>query len=317
MKRFLIATTMLFAASSAYADDPQHASATDDEMNPAVADTLDTGDADTTPFTDDHAWVDTPVFGSDGAELGNVERVRLSENDEVDAIVIEYGGTLDIGGREVLIEAGKYMVTTVEGSERLELTYTMAEVEALPDFDEDRVSDYPLSTDESDEEDRWNESGIDDESGTGILAMDDGTGTAYDHADRDRSYALSDDPVMDRQGYTDMHAWIDTPAYGSDGSELGNVERVRLSADQDVEAVVIEYGGTVEVGGREVLIEAGNYRVATVDGEERLELTYTMAEVEALPAFDEDMVSDYPLSDSIVDDGSDAYEDEDEDTSGF
>ncbi|MEE2567709.1 PRC-barrel domain-containing protein [Hyphobacterium marinum] len=342
MKRFLIATTMLVAASSAWADDPVQT--TDDEtLGQALTDTYDNADLDRSPYTDDHAWIETSVYGSDGAELGEVERVRLSADGEVEAIVVEHGGTLDIGGREVLIEAGDYMVATVEGENRLELTYSLAEFEALPDFNEDAASEYPLSDDDynDDEMDDEIETGMTDKPETGDVAMtavefepDAETGVVADsrivEVDHSGDLAMTDGAGMsdgsdlgdsitetvdnadlDRSPYTDDHAWIETSVYGADGSDLGEVERVRLTAEGEVEAIVVEHGGTLDIGGREVLIEAGDYMVAEVDGETRLELGYTLAEFEALPDFNEDAASEYPLSD---DDYNDDETDEETET---
>lgn len=338
MKRFLIATTMLVAASSAWADDPMQ-TAEDETLGQALTETYDNADLDRSPYTDDHDWVETGVYGSDGAELSEIERVRLTADGEVDAVVVEHGGTLDIGGREVLIEAGDYMVTTVDGETRLELTYSLAEFEALPDFNEDAASEYPLSDDDynDDEMDAEIETGMSDKPETGDVAM---TPVAYEQdaetgvvaesqiveVDHSGDLAMTDESGMsdgsdlgdaiaetvdnadlDRAPYTDDHAWIETSVYGSDGSDLGEVERVRLTADGEVDAIVVEHGGTLDIGGREVLIEAGDYMVTEVDGETRLELGYTLAEFEALPDFNEDAASEYPLSD-------DDYNDDEMDT---
>lgn len=182
MKRFLIATSMLaFTAAPAFADDPQ--TYQDDQTPPATTDMPETDepifddqdddtdlmdnddltddedlfdqDADDTwdeaeldeGFTDDHDWIDQDVYSSDGEELGDVERVRLSAAGEVEAIVVETGGVVEVGGREVLIENGEFELTSATEDDEMRVTLTVdaSGFAALPDFDEDRASDYPLS----------------------------------------------------------------------------------------------------------------------------------------------------------------------------
>lgn len=179
MKRFLIATTMLAAISApAFADDPQ-VTGEDNQVPPAsempqttdpltddyiLDDEDDDLDLDDeldedeswdeaeldTPYTDDHDWIETSVYGSTGVELGEVERVRLNDMGEVDAIVVETGGVVEVGGREVLIETGEFeLVVSDEDEERITLTVDAEGFAALPDFDEDLASDYPLSDDDA------------------------------------------------------------------------------------------------------------------------------------------------------------------------
>ncbi|HAQ36825.1 MAG TPA: hypothetical protein DCQ53_15910 [Alphaproteobacteria bacterium] len=165
MKSFLIATTMFAAAAApAFADEPpvveeeigieaetEVNTDTDmdgDDLSQDMQQAWDDADLDRDPFTDDHAWIETNVYGSEGEILGEVERVRLTAEGDVDAIVVETGGVLEIGGREVLIEVGEYELTSVEDENRLVLTVNAAGFAALPDFNEDAASEYPLSDDD-------------------------------------------------------------------------------------------------------------------------------------------------------------------------
>ncbi|WP_417476674.1 PRC-barrel domain-containing protein [Maricaulis sp.] len=311
MKKFLIATTMFVAASTAYAQDPQTMQQdADNDAVHAVARAWDNADLDRGPYTDDHAWIETNVYGSGGAELGEIERVRLTAEGDVDAIVVEYGGILEIGGREVLIEAGDYALTTIDGENRVELSFDRAAFEALPDFNEDAASEYPLSDDD-----------YNDNEAEAELAMSttrsDSARTVQQDADNDLVHAAAnawDNADLDRGPYTDDHGWIDTTVYASDGAELGEVERVRLTSDGEVEAIVVEHGGFLEIGGRETLVEAGGYTLTTVDDEGRIVLVHDSAAFAALPDFNEDAASEYPLSDSDYNDDETELESPDDES---
>lgn len=194
MKRFLIATSMLaFTAAPAFADDPQ-VTPEENQTPPVTSDMPETTDPilddpmaddedaaydelDTDEswdeaelqngFTDDHDWIDTAVFGSNGTELGDVERVRLSDAGEVEAIVVEAGGVVEVGGREVLIENGEFeLVSNLDGENSINLMVDAEGFAALPDFDEDRASDYPLSDDDAFDD-------MDDDESDGIDTADD------------------------------------------------------------------------------------------------------------------------------------------------
>ena len=101
-------------------------------------------------ITDQHEWVDTTVIDANMKEVGEVERVELDEAGEVTAIVVETGGILEVGGREIMVSADEYMTVSDDDSDdtKIQLTLTASAFAEMPDFDEDKVSDYPLSNDD-------------------------------------------------------------------------------------------------------------------------------------------------------------------------
>lgn len=97
-------------------------------------------------ITDEHDWVGTTVVDAGSEIVGEVERVKLNAEGEVNAIVVETGGVLDIGGREIMVDGEQYMtVADEDGEDQIQLTLTKTAFASMPDFDEDAVSDYPLS----------------------------------------------------------------------------------------------------------------------------------------------------------------------------
>lgn len=98
-------------------------------------------------FSDDHAHIDAQVHTSGGENLGTVERVRFtsSNQSEIDAYVVETRGFLEIGGREILIDAGDAEWTGTGNDRVLTLDYTATQAASLPDFNENRATDYWLA----------------------------------------------------------------------------------------------------------------------------------------------------------------------------
>lgn len=120
------------------ADDPQ---AEDGAYGDAAQ-----SDADTTGWTDDHAWVDTAVYSRTGSQIGEIERVRGgADGAQPTALVIETNGFLDIGGREVALNGSNFRLTDYDGEQVLQIRYTEEEVEQMAPFNEAETSDYPLS----------------------------------------------------------------------------------------------------------------------------------------------------------------------------
>lgn len=132
----------------------------DNDLLRETAEAWDNADLDRAPYTDDHHWIGLRVSTEDGVRIGEIERVRLSAEDEVEAIVVESGGVLEIGGREVLVDTGDVSFAPAGERPIAVIAYSQAEFEALPDFNEDAATEYPLSDD--DYGDNENEQELDD-----------------------------------------------------------------------------------------------------------------------------------------------------------
>jgi sporulation protein YlmC with PRC-barrel domain len=208
-------------------------------------------------FSDDHAYVDAEVRTMNGEDLGTVERVRFASNQQadIDAYVIETGGFLEIGGREILVNADDAEWTTnADGDQVLTLSYTGTQIASLPTFDESRVSDYWLSDDDMMDGDDSDHAG--DHDGDDRMEMSD--------ADHDR---MSDETMasadVEADWSTDVETaawdvedWTDSTVYLSSGDQLGIVRDVRNDGD-GVAALLIETDTAYDFseGEIEVLIE--------------------------------------------------------------
>ncbi|MGX6647417.1 PRC-barrel domain-containing protein [Maricaulaceae bacterium MS644] len=112
----------------------------------SAADRLDDGESDTPEWTDQHDWVNTAVYSRSGEKIGEIERVRGGAGAlHPRAIVLETGGFLDIGGREVELSGSNFRLTDYEGEQVLQIRYTQDEIMQMPTFDEAGASDYLLS----------------------------------------------------------------------------------------------------------------------------------------------------------------------------
>ena len=146
--KILLASTALALAFAT----PAMAAHAGEKAEPAITTdmTADAATEVTLPgeFTDDHEWVGKAVYDLDMEKVGEVERVSMDANGDIADIVVETGGILDIGGKEVLVASDQYMLVTAQGDEgdaEIQLVMSGDVFADLPTFDEDTVTDYPLA----------------------------------------------------------------------------------------------------------------------------------------------------------------------------
>ena len=174
----LIASTALAAAMITPAAFAGEETYTGTETDVAVA-----ADVTLTGFTDDNDWVNKPVFDEEGQPVGEVERVSFNDDGAVSDIVVETGGILEVGGEEILVTESEYTVVVAQGDEdesEIRLEMTAAEFLDLPAFDEDLVSEYPLSDNDLVDGVDESEGEIDDQIGSSETGEDLETGTRTD-----------------------------------------------------------------------------------------------------------------------------------------
>ncbi|WP_439633507.1 PRC-barrel domain-containing protein [Glycocaulis sp.] len=304
MKTMLIASSALaLVAAPSLAQDPVQDPATqqqttgdrqNDWFNPADW------------FDDGHSLEGVAVYSRDGERVGTVDRVAggiqtgqyadmadgSTEDLDVDGLVVSTGGFLGIGTREVRVEAGNATRTSVDGEQRILLDMSNAEFERLREhardddgmLDADRRGDTWRDNQQQDSG-QW----TDDDQGGLIPASHTQTGV-QGQVGHDRGTFATDD------AFRDDHPLRDVAVYTNDGERVGSVERVRGGADAgtytdmtdgdaadlDVNGLVVETGGFLGIGTREVEIEAGNAQRTSVDGEQRIILDMSNAEFERL-----------------------------------
>ena len=108
---------------------------------------------------------------------------------------------------------------------------------------------------------------------------------------------------------------MNTAVYSRSGEQIGEIERVRGGANaHHPSAIVLETGGFLEIGGREVELSGSNFRLTDYEGEQVLQIRYTADEIMQMPTFNEAEASDYPLSDNPLEADETETETEDDET---
>lgn len=88
--------------------------------------------------------MDADVYDADGEEIGEVEDILLDDNMSVQALIVEIGEIMGMGGREIVAKRGTFTVRT-ESSDgdfddieyEVHMEASQKELEGLPRYDED------------------------------------------------------------------------------------------------------------------------------------------------------------------------------------
>lgn len=256
-------------------------------------------------WTEDNSLVGQDVYAQDDTRLGAVSRVRQEgdglEADPITLIII----TDTMGERSVSMEGRDWSNQQREGEDALTLDYQNRgefEQNSSPYSGADRREDGEAS-DET--EDGYGRTGS-DAARTAYGAAR----TAYGAAGDD-----SADDAGDTAEWTDSHEWVNTAVYSRSGEQIGEIERVRGGANaQHPSAIVLETGGFLDIGGREVQLSGSNFRLTDYEGEQVLQIRYTDDEIMQMPTFNEAEASDYMLSDNPLEADENATESDDDET---
>ena len=82
--------------------------------------------------------------------------------------------------------------------------------------------------------------------------------------------------------------FVGTTVYGANDENIGEIGDIILSDDGQVEAVIIDVGGFLGIGEKEVAVSMDNLAFLTdADGEYYLYTTFTQEQLEAQAAYDE------------------------------
>jgi sporulation protein YlmC with PRC-barrel domain len=85
--------------------------------------------------------VGTDVAGPDGKKLGEIENLLVDRNGQVRAMVLEWGGFLGIGDREVLVPMDQIQLGS-GNDDQARTSLTREQLEKMPRFDRNRLSEY-------------------------------------------------------------------------------------------------------------------------------------------------------------------------------
>ncbi|MBZ9967413.1 PRC-barrel domain-containing protein [Mesorhizobium sp. BR1-1-2] len=223
--------------------------------------------------------------GDDAQNIGNVNDIVLSKEGKAQSLVIGVGGFLGIGEKNVTYDFGKAQWAEKNGDRWLVAQTTKEELQALPDFNRKAYDPAPATT-----------------ASNAPAATTPAATTAPAAAPADKTAAApaatapdqTQTAAIDKSTLTAMPVGEiraddlkGTTVYGANDAKVGEIGDVVLTPDNKTDAVIVDVGGFLGVGEKEVAVGMDNLKFMTdKDGNKYLYTTFTKEQLEAQAAYD-------------------------------
>ncbi|MFB9981657.1 PRC-barrel domain-containing protein [Mesorhizobium kowhaii] len=228
--------------------------------------------------------------GDDAQNIGSVNDIVLTNEGKAESLVIGVGGFLGLGAKNVAYEFGKAQWAEKNGDRWLVAQTTKEELQALPDFNRKAYDPVPATT-------------ASNEPAVPIPAVAPTTDTAPMDKTAEAPSASTPDATAPDQTQTaaiDKSTLTAMPVgeiraddlkgatvYGANDAKVGEIGDVVLASDSKTDAVIVDVGGFLGIGEKEVAVGMDNLKFMTdKDGKKYLYTTFTKEQLEAQTAYD-------------------------------
>lgn len=282
MTRSLIATTAIatLLATGAYAQDASRsmqAPATTETANPVV------------PLMKHDGQLASNIVGetvSDGTgddarNIGYVNDIVIAKDGQVESVVIGVGGFLGIGEKNVALNYADIDWAERNGDRWIVVSATKEELGALPAFDRKPYDPAPAAaSDTSAARDTVAQA----PATSGVQAPTEGSGTEVEMTAAIDKSQLNEVPA----GKMRSEELVGTTVYGAGDADVGEIGDVVLTQDGKVDAVIIDVGGFLGVGEKQVAVGMDNLAfMIDQDGGRYLYTNFTKEQLDAAATYDE------------------------------
>jgi len=231
--------------------------------------------------------------GDDAQNIGDVNDIVLTKEGKAQSLIIGVGGFLGIGEKNVAYDFDKAAWAEKNGDRWLVAQTTKEELEAQPDFNRKAYEPAPATT-------ASNEAAA--PAPTGTAPADTAAPAPMDKTAEAPATATPDakatDPTqtaaIDKSTLTEMPVGEirgddlkGTTVYGANDVRVGEIGDVVLTPDNKPDAVIVDVGGFLGIGEKEVAVGMDNLKFMTdKDGKKYLYTTFTKEQLEAQAAYD-------------------------------
>ncbi|CAN7153241.1 PRC-barrel domain-containing protein [Mesorhizobium sp. LjNodule214] len=225
----------------------------------------------------------------DAQNIGDVNDIVLTKDDKAQSLVIGVGGFLGMGEKNVAYDFAKTEWAERNGDRWLVVQTTKEELEAQPDFNRKAYDPAPAASTASNEVPKaaaptatTPAPGEKTAEAPATPAPDVKATDPTQTAAIDKS-ALTEMPVGEIRG-DDLKG---TTVYGANDVKVGEIGDVVLAPDNKPDAVIVDVGGFLGIGEKEVAVGMDNLKFMTdKDGKKYLYTTFTKEQLEAQAAYD-------------------------------
>ncbi len=259
--------------------------------------------------------------GDDAENIGEVNDIVISKDGNIEAVVVGVGGFLGIGEKNVAVEYAKLDWAERDGDRWLVAPMSKEQLEAQQAFDVSVYEPMPANVAVNDPMGATDTNTMAQDNTTAPAATapadtaeapaataDQTAEAPATTTDQAAEAPAATDPAMnatgtdttataaiDRSTLTEIPSadiraeeMVGTTVYGANDANVGEIGDVILTADGQVDAYIIDVGGFLGIGEKEVAVGSDNLAFMTdKDGNKYLYTTFTEEELEAAPAYDE------------------------------
>ncbi|RUW89562.1 PRC-barrel domain-containing protein [Mesorhizobium sp. M7A.F.Ca.US.010.02.1.1] len=232
--------------------------------------------------------------GDDAQNIGDVNDIVLTKEGKAESLVIGVGGFLGLGAKNVTYDFSKAQWAEKNGDRWLVAQTTKEELQAQPDFDRKAYDPAPATT-ASNEPAATAPAAVPSDTTAPAVAPADKTAEAPAATTPDASAPdQTQTAAIDKSTLTEMPVGEiraddlkGTTVYGANDARVGEIGDVVLAPDNKTDAVVVDVGGFLGVGEKEVAVGMDNLKFMTdKDGNKYLYTTFTKEQLEAQTAYD-------------------------------
>lgn len=240
----------------------------EDATKPAAATTTTAAPATTAEGSLVSKIIGADVYDSaadDAAKIGDVKDIVIANDGKAKYIVIGVGGFLGIGEKNVAYDFSKAEWVEKKGERWLVAKTSKEDLTAQPGFD--------------------------------LKAYDTMASNAAAPANNEPAATTTDNTAtaaIDKASLTELpvdkistNDFVGTTVYGADDAKVGEIGDVVLSTDKKVDAVIVDVGGFLGMGEKQVAVGLEKLKfMADKDGNRYLYTNFTKAQLEAQTAYD-------------------------------
>ncbi|MGJ8573342.1 MAG: PRC-barrel domain-containing protein [Hoeflea sp.] len=229
--------------------------------------------------------IGSPVYGSaseDAEMIGDINDLVISPEGDVASIIVGVGGFLGIGEKDVSVSYDTIEWVDRDGDRWLVANMTREQLETAPAFDRDTLYTEARSTDK--EVNATGQMEVEKET-----PAEDKTAEKIENGESAVEMAEEKTMAIDRSAMTQVTAedltadnLIGRTVYSSTDENIGEVGDVLLTADNKVEGFVLDVGGFLGMGEKQVAISPDKLDIrADADGELTIFTPFTKDQLEA------------------------------------
>ncbi|MER8574379.1 PRC-barrel domain-containing protein [Mesorhizobium sp. M1338] len=219
--------------------------------------------------------------GNDAQNIGDVNDIVLAKDGKAKSLILGVGGFLGIGEKDVAYDFEKVQWAEKNGSRWVVAQTTKEELESQPAFDRKAYDPAPATT-------ASNEVAPAPTATVPAAPSSDSAQKAPAPADQTTTGSIDKSTLTETPiGQIRAEDFVGTTVYGANDVNVGEIGDVVLNGDKTVDAVIIDVGGFLGVGEKEVAVGMDNLKFMTdKNGRRYLYTTFTKEQLEAQAAYD-------------------------------